>query len=85
MSDKKLDIAHSGLTPSQAGHLLSAAKGANDALHQLEALAKALMKETEGNQYGTIHQLAKLGNVHAMDQAHATHCMIESLELGEVT
>ena len=80
----KTDILKTGLTPSQTDHLLMAAKGARESLHQLEALTKSLMNETKENVNDSAYQLAKLGNYHAMDQANITDCMIESLERGEV-
>lgn len=84
MTNKKLDISKTVLTPTQADHLICAAKGANEALHQLEALTQALINESKESGSETLQLLAKIGNFHAMDQANITDCMIESLELGEV-
>ena len=84
MKNVELDIAKVGLTPDQADHIISTAKAASESLWKLEALTKALMNETKDNEHDTVHQLAKLGNFHVMDQANVTDCMIESLELGEV-
>lgn len=80
----KPEFHKTGMTPNQAGECLSAAKGALDALLKLEALSKAIMKQTNDNESGMIHQLAKLGNYHAMEQANLTDSIIEELELGEV-
>jgi len=73
-----------GLTASQADHLLSASKGAEAALYHLAALFEVLVNETVHNTSSTVHELARLGQFHATDQANVTDSMIESLERGEV-
>jgi len=78
------DVYNKGLTASQAEHLLTAANCAHEALQKLEALTLAIMNQTKDDQSGTLHQLAMLGNFHAMDQGNVADYMIEQLECGEI-
>jgi len=80
----KIDVSISGMTPSQADHIMMAVKGANAALWQLEALFQSIEKELEDAPSASIKALANLGHYHAMDQANITDRMVRDLEFGKI-
>jgi len=79
--NNKTDISN-GLNAKQADNLFCAAKGAQEALTNLEALFQTIMNEAD--EHSDIRYLARLGNFHAMEQASVTNCMIQSLRYDEI-
>jgi len=79
--NSKTDISN-GLNAAQADNLLCTAKGACEALNNLEALFQAIMNEAD--EHSDIRYLARLGNFHAMEQASVTGFMIRSLRSNKI-
>ena len=85
MSNDKSKFDPANLNPKQAEHIYYAAKGAFQALKQLDALSTAILNKIgDDNEHSDLYNLASLASFHSEDQTNVLDCMIEQVEIGEV-